>query len=406
MLQMFPQEPDAEILELMVVALQDLVSEAGVLTREVIDANMLNTIGAAIFKLLNQSHKRIAAREKLLREEEEAGDMDEERIVEVESRNMAEDGLNTQAASLIASLIKSHQEHFIPTFDGLFSEIQRMMSVNSLDSTKRIAIFIVDDMFEHLGVHAAKYFPATLECMCIYATGMNEEHGLRQAAAYGIHVAAKHGGAAFQPFIPEIVKRLAMSIQADPTYLAREPQDQVGQEWIPKSAEDEGEPTAEGGDEDEDAQEVEGEEDDEEEEELTDDEKDELSRHSSLDNIVSALGAIAFYQNRPDLYPTLLSFLPLRVDDQEASNVYGMLLDLIAANHPLVLGENFANLPKILSIFLAIVNTNFLKNKELRARVGKFFQTVKEMPPALLQQVVPHLHAELQQKLAAIMQAI
>ena len=409
MLDTMRQEPDAEILQLMIVALQDVITEAGVLTREVIDAAQLNIIGQAIFRLLKESHDRMERREQLLRQEEEAGDMDEERIVEIESRNAAEDALHTRAAALIASLIKSHGADFIPTFDGLFTEIKLMMGVNMADSTKRIAIFVVDDIFEYLGPLAAKYFPYTLEPMCIYASDMNTEHSVRQASAYGLHVAAKHGGPAFQQYVPEIAKRLVASVQKDPTYLQREAHDPVGGEFIPVDANDEGESAIDKVQDDEDAPHQDDEEEDQvadDDDDEDDDDDDEDSRHACIDNLVSAIGAIAYYQNRPDLFPTWLSFLPLRADEAEAPVVYGMLLDLLDQNHPALLGENFANLPKILSVFLVLVDTTFLKNKELRARVGKFFQNVKSMPPALLQQVVPTLHPELQQKLSNIMAAI
>lgn len=45
------------------------------------------------------------------------------------------------------------------------------------------------------------------------------------------------------------------------------------------------------------------------------------------------------------------SWLPVVEDDDEAIHVYGYLCDLIQANHPVVLGENNSNLPRIVSIF-------------------------------------------------------
>lgn len=403
LLQMFEQEPDPDFLVLMVVNMQELMQAAGDLCRVCIDANMLQTMGNAIFKLLSASHDRIARRDAMQLREEEEGDMDEERIVEFASRNEAEDQLNTQAAKLIVAMIQSHNAGFITVFDNLFPEVQRMISLNSAPATKRIAVFMLDDVFEYLGEHSAKYFPHTIEAMCIFATDMNEEHGLRQAAAYGLHVAARHGGVQFQPYVPEIAIRLVKAIQADPTYMQREAHEEVGNEWTPKHAEDEGEPR------DVDEDDGEEEEDDAEEGEPgfeTPEEEDEKSRWQVLDNCVSALGALARYQNRPDLYVSWLSFLPLRNDEVEGPIVYNMLIDLINENHPSVLGNNFANLPKILSIFIALVGTSFLKNKELRARVNLFFQKVKEMPAELLQQVVPQLHHEQQQKLAKIIAAL
>lgn len=38
-------------------------------------------------------------------------------------------------------------------------------------------------------------------------------------------------------------------------------------------------------------------------------------------------------------------------DEDEAPHVYGYLCDLIEANHPVVLGINNANLPRLISFF-------------------------------------------------------
>ena len=406
MLQMFEQEPDPDFVVLMVVNMQELMQAAGDLCRVCIDAKMLMTMGSAIFKLLKLSHERIARRDEIQAKEEEEGDMDEERIVEFASRNEAEDTLNTQAAKLIVAMIQSHNAGFIDVFDNLFPEVQRMISLNSPPATKRIAVFMLDDVFEHLGELSAKYFPHTIEAMCIFATDMKEEHGLRQASAYGLHVAAKHGGPAFQPYVAEIAVRLVNAIQADPTYLQRDAHEEVGHSWIPKDAEDEGEPKDVDEDDGVDEEEQQGGDDDGEDAYETAEEEDEKSRWQVLDNCVSALGALARYQNRPDLYEPWLQYLPLRNDEVEGPVVYNMLIDLINDNHPIVLGNNFANLPKILSIFIAITGTSFVKNKELRARVNKFFENIKVMPPALLHQVVPQLHQSQQDKLAAIFSSI
>ncbi|CAG2058032.1 unnamed protein product, partial [Timema podura] len=48
--------------------------------------------------------------------------------------------------------------------------------------------------------------------------------------------------------------------------------------------------------------------------------------------------------------PSTLSWLPVWEDMDEAPHVYGYLCDLIEANHPLVLGNNHENLPKLIAI--------------------------------------------------------
>lgn len=45
-----------------------------------------------------------------------------------------------------------------------------------------------------------------------------------------------------------------------------------------------------------------------------------------------------------------LSWLPVWEDGDESPHVYGYLCDLIETHHPLILGPNHANLPKLVAI--------------------------------------------------------
>ena len=46
-----------------------------------------------------------------------------------------------------------------------------------------------------------------------------------------------------------------------------------------------------------------------------------------------------------------LSWLPVVEDVDESPYVYGYLCDLIEANHPIILGQNNSNIPRIIAIF-------------------------------------------------------
>jgi len=400
----FRRESDAHILQTLVVALQECIEEIGVLARECMDESALIATGKALLTLLQASHQRIALREKQLQTWEKEGALDDERVFRCEELNAGENELNMRASACIAALMKSHGPDFLPMFDTVYVEILRMLSVNSHSDTRKIAVFIIDDVFEHMGELAAKYFRDTLEPLCMYASAIEEEDGLRQACAFGIQMAAKHGGAAFQPFKDEIVRRLVASVQADPSYLKRGEVDKVGREWVPRDEEDEGEPIVDEEEEEEDDGEYEEEDDEGEDEE--DSHQTERSRWSAVDNIVSALGAIAVYQNTPDLFPVWLSFLPIRDDSVEAPNVYNVLLGLIEQNHPGLMGSNGSNLPRLVSIMLALVGTDMLKDKALRKRVGNFFRTIKQSPPQMLQSLAATLPQPLQKKLMEVLNTV
>lgn len=42
--------------------------------------------------------------------------------------------------------------------------------------------------------------------------------------------------------------------------------------------------------------------------------------------------------------------LPVTEDDEEAPHIYGYLCDLIQGNHPIILGNNNSNLPRIVAL--------------------------------------------------------
>jgi hypothetical protein len=139
----FPQENNAQTLQTLVVALHDCVDDAADLSRSIIDQAALQTIAEALVRMLTDSHRRIEFREKRLKEEEADGELDEERIVEIEAMNVSEDGLNANVAACVEALIKSHGALFLPVADALFPELLRMFSPNSVASTRKIAVFIV-----------------------------------------------------------------------------------------------------------------------------------------------------------------------------------------------------------------------------------------------------------------------
>ena len=45
------------------------------------------------------------------------------------------------------------------------------------------------------------------------------------------------------------------------------------------------------------------------------------------------------------------SWLPVVEDADESPFVYGYLCDLVEANHPIILGQDNANIPRIIAIF-------------------------------------------------------
>ncbi|ELW71512.1 Importin-5 [Tupaia chinensis] len=121
---------------------------------------------------------------------------------------------------------------------------------------------------------------------------------VRQAAAYGLGVMAQYGGDNYRPFCTEALPLLVRVIQSA---------DSKTKENV-----------------------------------------------NATENCISAVGKIMKFKpdcvNVEEVLPHWLSWLPLHEDKEEAVQTFNYLCDLIESNHPIVLGPNNTNLPKIFSI--------------------------------------------------------
>lgn len=86
-------------------------------------------------------------------------------------------------------------------------------------------------------------------------------------------------------------------------------------------------------------------------------------------------------------------------DDDEAAHVYGYLCDLIQANHPIILGANNSNLPRIVQIIAEAFNTEVMTVKGTEA--SRMLAIVKQIEenPEVFQACVSVLSAEQKQAL-------
>ena len=73
------------------------------------------------------------------------------------------------------------------------------------------------------------------------------------------------------------------------------------------------------------------------------------------ENAISAVTKILKWNagalNVDEVLPIWFSWLPVIEDSEEAPHVYGYLCDLIEGNHPLILGNQNGNIPRIIEIF-------------------------------------------------------
>lgn len=103
---------------------------------------------------------------------------------------------------------------------------------------------------------------------------------------------------------------------------------------------------------------------------------------NATENAISAVTKICKYNsgsiNVTEILPLWLSWLPVWEDDEEADHVYNYLCDLVELNHPLILGENNQNLPRILGIMAdAFRHDAITKTSEVGVRVLNIIRQVQ-----------------------------
>lgn len=73
--------------------------------------------------------------------------------------------------------------------------------------------------------------------------------------------------------------------------------------------------------------------------------------------------------------------MPVTEDDEEAPHVYGYLCDLIQANHPIILGANNTNLPRIVCIIAEALYRDAIEpTHEVGRRMLEIVKQIEQSP--------------------------
>lgn len=194
----------------------------------------------------------------------------------------------------------------VPMWNTLRDTIIMLMTRphTEFDTLKRTGVDIFCECMSHLPAltpTATATFvtavPILLQCL--------PDPDFRQTCAFGLGICAKQGGAAFAPFVDTTLSALVAMINAG-------------------------------------------------------DSRDE-ENSDATDNAISSIVHIALNQGRTELLPLWLSYLPLTSETTESEVCYTILCDQIEANNGALLGANFANLPRILSVICDILHVSHTK---------------------------------------------
>jgi len=203
----------------------------------------------------------------------------------------------SKLGDLFHALFSTHKEKFLPVFDQLLIHVNKLLEQTRPWSDRQWGLCIFDDVIEYTGPLALNYQQHFVQQMLHYLT--DEQAEVRQAAAYGCGVMGQFGGPGFAQWCKEAIPRLVQVIQA------------------PDSREQE--------------------------------------NVNPTENAISAVTKILKWNqgaiNVDEILPVWLSWLPVVEDVDESPYVYGYLCDLIEANHPIILGQNNSNIPRIIAIF-------------------------------------------------------
>eukprot|EP00736_Rhodelphis_marinus_P007337 Rmarinus@m.1215 len=296
-----------------------------------LDSTQLSKLGECFMSIMRTVKERKEARDKS--KGDEYYDEEEEEVFLDEDRK--DDELLDQIGNCLGTLLKAFKQQFLPVFDN-FAPVFVGFLRNGEPIHKRIALCVFDSLIEYLGAESQKYADGAIQAMLQYAGDDDEE--VRQAAVYGIGVAAQHVPDRFKQYAQTALMRLNVVISHQ---------------------------------------------------EARSD-----SNEMATDNAISALGKICEFQadvvEAGSLWPTWLAYLPCKGDIIEARIVHAQLVTMVERNNTALLGPNNENLPKIIAVFAEILETD-LVDDETTTRIKNLFGQMqaigKDVLQALVQQV-------------------
>ncbi|XVF42566.1 hypothetical protein PTKIN_Ptkin01aG0373800 [Pterospermum kingtungense] len=287
------KEPEVEICGSLLDSLNECIQISGVF----LDEGQVRCIVDEIKQVITASSARKQERVERARAE----DFDAEEREMLEEENEQEEEVFGQVGDLLGTLIKTFKASFLPFFQELTSYVTPMWGKDKTAEERRIAICIFDDIAEHCGEAAVKYYDTYLPFLLEACNDENPD--VRQAAVYGVGVCAEFGGSVFKPLVREVLSRLDAVIR-NPNALHS---DNV----------------------------------------------------MAYDNAVSALGKICqFHRDSIDaaqIVPAWLSCLPIKGDLIEAKLVHEQLCSMVERSDQELLGPNNQYLPKIVAVFAEVL---------------------------------------------------
>uniref|UniRef100_A0A0K8TSJ3 Putative karyopherin importin beta 3 n=1 Tax=Tabanus bromius TaxID=304241 RepID=A0A0K8TSJ3_TABBR len=294
-------EPEAEVLAEL---LRSLAKSIETLGSNCLSDEAMKDVLKIITKFI-QEHFEKADKRAQARNEEDYDDGVEEALAEEDESDTY---ILARLVDIIHGLFLVNKTSFLPCFEQILEYFVKLLDPSRPWADRQWALCVFDDLIEHCGPVSAQYQQFFIQPMLQYVTDKSPE--VRQAACYGCGVLGQFGGEQFAVTCAQAVPLLVEVIKD------------------PKSREAE--------------------------------------NAGPTENAISAVTKILKYNNSAlgnvdEILHLWFYWLPIIEDDDEAPYVYGYLCDLIQANHPIILGNNNANLPRIVSVIAQAFASDMIK---------------------------------------------
>ncbi|KAK6633230.1 hypothetical protein RUM44_003831 [Polyplax serrata] len=338
LLKAIDNEPESEVLTDLMHSLAKCIETlgAGCLSEESM---------AELIKILDKSLNEYFVRAMQRGDKRKEEDYDEVTEEQLEDEDCEDVHVLSKVADVLHSLFATYKTSFYPYFDQLVGHFVKLLAPGRSWADHQWALCVLDDTIEYGGPACVKYQAYFLPAILSYIQDRSPD--VRQAAVYGCGVLGQFGGDSFAGFCAEALPRLVEVIN-DPDSRSKE-------------------------------------------------------NINPTENAISAVTKILKHNsssiNVDEVLPHWLSWLPVWEDVDESPHVYGYLCDLIQANHPVVLGTNNSNIPKLIAILAeAFFRDAFTLEDEIAKRVLCIIRQIQanvELFKACLQ----HLNSDQQRAL-------
>eukprot|EP01113_Clastostelium_recurvatum_P002059 TRINITY_DN1085_c0_g1_i2.p1 TRINITY_DN1085_c0_g1~~TRINITY_DN1085_c0_g1_i2.p1 ORF type:complete len:1100 (+),score=314.59 TRINITY_DN1085_c0_g1_i2:117-3416(+) len=330
-------ETDNDVLYSMLEAAIEMMTAAG---PGALSADRLKEVGTTLCHLLHDVYERREDRD----EQRKSQDYIPEDEEDLDDDEKSDQDILQEVAEVVGQVFKFNTDAFIPYFMGIgliaedASDVARneggcwkialeLIQPNKSATDKKAGLCILDDMMEFCGASVLQLYQNFIPLVIQYA--LDTDPTVRQAAVYGMGQCARFAGEHFTTLCPIVVQGLTNAIAS---------QEARTDDFI-----------------------------------------------TATENAISALGKVIDHHPQmvvlPQLLTSWLTYLPVTEDKIESKVVYALLCTFIEKHGSILLGNGFANLPKVLSIFGQVLETDLI-DEPLTARMSQLLKTMRGSIPA------------------------